>query len=61
MRISNRTARHSEIAWSRIVGLRNRIVRGYLEIDDGIVWRIVKNDLPEPISQLEPIVPPENG
>jgi uncharacterized protein with HEPN domain len=29
-----------------IVGLRNRIIHGYNEVDDRIVWDIVQNELP---------------
>ena len=51
---------HPEISWPQIVGLRNRIVHAYFEIDLDVVWRIVQEDLPELISQLEPLVPPES-
>lgn len=51
---------HPEISWYQIVGLRNRIVHAYFEIDLDVVWRIVQEDLPELISQLEPLVPPES-
>lgn len=49
-----------EIAWHQVVGLRNRIVHAYFEIDLDIVWRVVQEDLPVLISQLEPLVPPES-
>lgn len=35
-----------QIPWSRIVGLRNRIVHEYFGIDLEIVWEIVRRDLP---------------
>lgn len=50
---------HPDISWQQIVGLRNRIVHAYFEIDLDVVWRIVQEDLPELISQLEPLVPSE--
>ena len=53
-----RTA-HPDVPWPDIVGLRNRIVHAYFEVDLGVVWNIVKNDVPELISALERIVPPE--
>jgi uncharacterized protein with HEPN domain len=49
--------RHSEIAWHRIVGLRNRIVHNYFGIDLDIVWEILQRELPdlkEKISTLRP-------
>lgn len=40
-------ARHPEIAWGSIVGLRNRAAHGYHELDPEIIWTIVKSDLVE--------------
>lgn len=37
---------HPEIEWRQIVGLRNRVVHDYFNIDMEIVWEIIKNDLP---------------
>ena len=52
---------HPEIPWRQIIGFRNRVVHVYFEIDLGVVWQIVQEDLPVLISQLEPLVPPESG
>ena len=53
-----RTA-HPNVPWPDVVGLRNRIVHAYFEVDLGVVWNIVNNDVPVLISPLEPIVPTE--
>lgn len=45
-------ARHSEISWSQIAGLRNRIVHDYAGIDLPLVWNILKTALPELAIQL---------
>ena len=37
----------------RIVGLRNRIIHGYDQIDHRIIWSIVDEDLAELVTQLE--------
>lgn len=50
---------HPEIPWHQIVGLRNRIVHAYFEVDLRVVWQVVQKDLPVLISQLEPLVPPD--
>ncbi len=50
---------HTGIPWREIVGLRNRIVHAYFEIDIEVVWKIVHEDLPVLIPQLESLVPPE--
>ena len=46
---------HAEIEWRQIIGLRNRIVHDYFNIDMEIVWEIVQNDLPIFKSKLSQI------
>ena len=50
---------HPEIAWREIVGMRNRLVHVYFDIDVGLVWETVQNDIPSLIAQIEPLVPGE--
>ncbi len=50
---------HSEIAWREIVGMRNRLMHVYFDIDVGLVWDTVQNDLPALIAQIESLVPEE--
>ncbi len=52
---------HPAIPWREIVGIRNRLVHVYFDIDLLLVWNTVRNDLPVLIGQLEPLVPPEAG
>jgi len=40
-------AQHSEVAWSVIYTMRNRIAHGYFKVDLEIVWRTIQRDLPE--------------
>lgn len=44
---------HPEIAWFGVVGLRNRLIHGYDEVDYDIVWRILTEDIPSLIARLE--------
>jgi uncharacterized protein with HEPN domain len=37
---------HLDVPWSQIIGMRNRIVHAYFDIDFEIAWTIVHNDLP---------------
>ncbi len=61
-RISEDTkAANPEMPWTNIVGLRNRIVHAYFEIDLDVVWKIVEDDVPALIHELERIAPPEAG
>jgi uncharacterized protein with HEPN domain len=49
----------SEIPWRQIIGMRNRLIHGYDDVDLAIVWDSVQNDLPLLIAQLEKVVPLE--
>jgi uncharacterized protein with HEPN domain len=42
----NIRSQYPEITWRKIIGLRNRIVHDYFNIDVEIVWEIVQKDLP---------------
>jgi uncharacterized protein with HEPN domain len=50
-----------EIPWQDIVGMRNRLIHGYFDIDLDIVWDTVCNDLPPLIQKLDGIVSREKG
>ncbi|MEW6184631.1 MAG: DUF86 domain-containing protein [Thermodesulfobacteriota bacterium] len=52
---------HSEIPWLEIIGMRNRLIHGYFEIDLKKVWDTATNDLGSLISRLEKIVPPDES
>jgi uncharacterized protein with HEPN domain len=49
--------RHPEIPWSKIVGQRNVLAHDYREIQQERIWRIVREELPRLVSQLEPELP----
>lgn len=60
--VSENTKRaHPAIPWREIVGMRNRLVHVYFDIDLALVWDTVRDDLPVLIDRLEPLVPPEVG
>ena len=52
---------HPEIPWREIIGMRNRLVHAYFDVNLIRVWQTVQEDLPALIAQLEPLVPPEAG
>ncbi len=39
-------SRYPRIPWSQIVGLRNRLIHAYDQVDFDILWQIVTKDLP---------------
>jgi len=52
-------AKHPQIPWDDVVGMRNRLIHGYDMVDLDILWDTVKDDLPRLIEALERVVPPE--
>lgn len=44
--------RHSQIPWEDIIGMRNRVIHGYDEVDFGILWDVVELHLPPLIVEL---------
>jgi len=47
---------HPEVSWSKIIGMRNRIVHAYFDIDYEMVEKTVKLDLPSLIEQLKNLI-----
>lgn len=49
-------ARHSNIPWDLMYGMRNRIVHDYFEVDIEVVWQTVQRDLPVLRQQIEALL-----
>ena len=52
----NRRSHHPEIPWQDIVGMRNRLIHAYYDVDLDLVWETIKTDLPPLIAALEKIL-----
>ncbi len=52
-------ARHSELPWTRIAGMRDKLIHAYDAVDLDEVWKTVTKEIPPLISFLEPLVPEE--
>ena len=50
---------HDDIPWKKMIGMRNRLIHGYFDIDPDIVWETIKTDLPPLIDNLEKTVTEE--
>jgi uncharacterized protein with HEPN domain len=48
-------AAHPDIAWRKVIATRNRLIHGYLGIDNDVLWSIVESDIPQLLSQLQTI------
>jgi uncharacterized protein with HEPN domain len=51
-----RQAEYPQIPWSKIVGMRNRLIHAYFDIELDIVWDTVTQALPPLLDQLEIII-----
>mgnify|MGYP000902552554 CR=1 FL=1 len=47
-----RTA-HPDIPWRMVIATRNRLIHGYLGIDNDVLWSIVQSNVPELLTKLE--------
>lgn len=43
---------HGQIPWRQLIATRNRLVHGYLGIDNDTLWSIIEDDLPVLLVQL---------
>ena len=50
---------HRELPWREMVGMRNRLIHAYREVDLGILWKAIHASIPELIALIEPQLPPE--
>jgi uncharacterized protein with HEPN domain len=46
-------SKHSEITWSRMSGMRDRLIHAYFGIDYKLVWDAIKTDIPNLKLKLE--------
>lgn len=48
-------SRHSAVPWNEIIGMRNKIIHEYFGVDYEIVWKTIKERLPELKPKIEEI------
>lgn len=48
--------KHSNIPWSLMRAMRNRIVHVYFNVDEKMMWDTIQNDLPPLIKELEKLL-----
>ena len=47
---------HSDVPWQKIIGMRNRLIHVYFDIDYDIIWQTLKENLPSLIEQIRAIL-----
>ena len=47
---------YSEIPYRKIIGMRNKLVHNYDEINIQLVWSVIQTNIPELIDQFKTIV-----
>jgi len=43
---------HPDIPWRMIIATRNRLIHGYLGIDNDTIWSIIQDEIPKLLRQL---------
>jgi len=47
---------HSDLPWKSMVGMRDRLIHGYFDVNLDVVWETVTEDLPSLVAKLEKIL-----
>jgi uncharacterized protein with HEPN domain len=47
---------HPELPWKKMVGMRDRLIHGYYDVDLDVVWETATEDLPGLVAELEQIL-----
>jgi len=53
--------KYEHVPWNALVGMRNRLIHGYYDIDLNIVWETINRDIPPLVSKLKFIMEKENA
>jgi len=48
--------KHPELPWTEMARMRDKLIHGYFGVDHQIVWKVVKERLPEVKTSLEKII-----
>jgi len=47
---------HPDLPWKSMIGMRDRLIHAYFDVNLDVVWETVTEDLPSLIAKLEKIV-----
>lgn len=46
---------YADIPWRLVIATRNKLIHGYLGIDNDTLWSIIQTDVPELLNQLKQV------
>lgn len=47
---------HNEVPWGKIIGMRNRLIHVYFDIDYDVIWQTVYKNIPELIEIMQKLL-----
>jgi len=47
---------HKEVPWDKIIGMRNRLIHVYFDINYDIVWQTIQKNIPELIEIIQKLL-----
>lgn len=51
---------NTQLPWDDIIGMRNRLIHGYFDVNLDVVWETVRRDIPGLLSALNQILGAES-
>jgi uncharacterized protein with HEPN domain len=48
--------RYPDIAWRQMANMRNRLIHGYFDVNNDLVWKTVTAELPPLITMIEAVI-----
>jgi len=52
---------HPQIPWQQIIGMRNRVIHRYFEVDLEILWLVISQEVDNLINYFEPLIRPDDS